>query len=55
MWFNMYFFFFWIAFIYIPFGPTVQLELLEQGFTWLLPPFGWKQGVIPLVLPLLFQ
>eukprot|EP00997_Jenningsia_sp_PLL12_P002329 NODE_139_length_2389_cov_64.923932_g121_i0.p1 GENE.NODE_139_length_2389_cov_64.923932_g121_i0~~NODE_139_length_2389_cov_64.923932_g121_i0.p1 ORF type:complete len:753 (+),score=267.26 NODE_139_length_2389_cov_64.923932_g121_i0:25-2259(+) len=46
MWYNMYFWFFIIAFAYVPFGPSIQEMLKDIGFGWIVPSWGWKNKVI---------
>ncbi len=46
MWFNMYFWFFFIAFVYIPFGPAIQDIFVNWKLGYLVPPFGWQDNVI---------
>lgn len=48
LWVNMYFWFLFIAFVYVPFGDVVQDILQELGFEAFVPGSGWRNGVINL-------
>ena len=46
VWLNMYCWYWFIAFVAVPFGKSLQISLIQFGFGFLLPPHGWKDRII---------
>lgn len=43
---NMFFWFLWLAFMYVPFGRRIFALLIDMGLDVAVPGYGWQDGIL---------